>query len=52
MAVQVLDTSGQKRPKPVLNLSVEAPDMRPGDILEVWELVPPLRNQKRIKIRF
>jgi tRNA 2-thiouridine synthesizing protein A len=47
MAVQVLDTSGQKRPKPVLNLSIKAPDMRPGDVLEVWGDGPTFEKDVR-----
>lgn len=36
MSIQVLDTLGLKCPQPVLKLAVRAPDMRSGDILEVW----------------
>lgn len=36
MSIKVLDTLGLKCPQPVLKLAVKAPDMRPGDILEVW----------------
>jgi tRNA 2-thiouridine synthesizing protein A len=35
MAVEVLDTLGLKCPHPVLKIAVKAPDMMPGDILEV-----------------
>jgi tRNA 2-thiouridine synthesizing protein A len=35
MAIQVIDTLGQKCPQPVLKLAVEAPDMKPGEVLEV-----------------
>jgi tRNA 2-thiouridine synthesizing protein A len=35
MSVQVLDTLGMKCPQPVLKIAVKAPDMKPGDILEV-----------------
>jgi TusA-related sulfurtransferase len=35
MAVEVLDTLGQKCPQPVLKIAVKAPDMKQGDILEV-----------------
>ena len=35
MASEVLDTLGQKCPQPVLKIAVRAPDMKPGDILEV-----------------
>jgi TusA-related sulfurtransferase len=35
MALEVLDTLGQKCPQPVLKIAVKAPDMKPGDILEI-----------------
>ncbi len=35
MAVEVLDTLGLRCPQPVLKIAVKAPDMEPGDILEV-----------------
>ena len=35
MAVEVLDTLGLKCPQPILKIAVRAPDMQPGDILEV-----------------
>jgi tRNA 2-thiouridine synthesizing protein A len=35
MSVQVLDTLGMKCPQPVLKIAVKAPDMKPGDILEI-----------------
>ena len=35
MAVEVLDTLGMKCPQPVLKMAVKAPDMKPGDILEI-----------------
>jgi tRNA 2-thiouridine synthesizing protein A len=35
MSVQVLDTLGMKCPQPVLKVAVKAPDMQPGDILEI-----------------
>ena len=35
MALEVLDTLGQKCPQPVLKIAVKAPDMKHGDILEV-----------------
>jgi tRNA 2-thiouridine synthesizing protein A len=35
MTIQVLDTLGQKCPQPVLKLAVKAPDMKPGEVLEV-----------------
>jgi tRNA 2-thiouridine synthesizing protein A len=35
MALGFLDTVGLKCPNPVLKLAVKAPDMKPGDILEI-----------------
>jgi tRNA 2-thiouridine synthesizing protein A len=35
MPVHKLDTLGLKCPEPVLKIAVKAPDMEPGDILEV-----------------
>ena len=35
MAVEVLDTLGLKCPQPILRMAVRAPDMNPGDILEI-----------------
>ena len=35
MAVEFLDTLGMKCPQPVLKIAVMAPDMKPGDVLEV-----------------
>ena len=35
MAVEVLDTFGEKCPQPVLKIAVKAPDMKQGDILEI-----------------
>lgn len=35
MTIQILDTLGQKCPQPVLKLAVKAPDMKPGEVLEV-----------------
>ena len=35
MAVEVLDTLGLRCPQPVLKIAVKAPDMKPGDILEI-----------------
>ena len=35
MSATVLDTYGLKCPQPVLKIAVIAPDMHPGDILEV-----------------
>ncbi|MGD9022845.1 MAG: sulfurtransferase TusA family protein [Deltaproteobacteria bacterium] len=35
MSATVLDTYGLKCPQPVLKIAVIAPDMQPGDVLEV-----------------
>ena len=35
MKTEILDTVGLKCPQPVLQLAVIAPDMRPGEVLEV-----------------
>jgi tRNA 2-thiouridine synthesizing protein A len=48
MAVEVLDTLGLKCPQPVLKIAVIAPDMKPGDILEVLGDCPTFENDIRI----
>jgi len=35
MTIKVLDTLGLNCPQPILKIAVLAPDMNPGDILEV-----------------
>jgi tRNA 2-thiouridine synthesizing protein A len=35
MAMEVLDALGLKCPQPVLKIAVKAPQMEPGDILEI-----------------
>ncbi len=47
MAVQVLDTLGLKCPQPILKIAVKAPDMEPGDILEVLGDCPTLEKDVR-----
>lgn len=47
MAIQVLDTLGQKCPQPVLKLAVKAPDMKSGDILEVLGDCPTFERDVR-----
>jgi len=47
MAVRILDTLGQKCPQPVLRLAVQAPDMEPGDILEVLGDCPTFERDVR-----
>jgi len=53
VAVEVLDTLGQKSPQPVLKIAVKAPDMKHADILEILGDCPrPLRKMcapERIK---
>ena len=48
MAVEVLDTLGLKCPQPVLKIAVRAPDMKPGDILEVLGDCPTFEKDVRI----
>ena len=47
MATEVLDTVGQKCPQPVLRIAVKAPDMSPGDILEVLGDCPTFEKDVR-----
>jgi len=47
MAVEVLDTLGMKCPQPVLKIAVKAPDMQPGDILEVLGDCPTFEKDVR-----
>jgi tRNA 2-thiouridine synthesizing protein A len=47
MAAKVLDTLGQKCPQPVLKIAVRAPDMKPGDILEVLGDCPTFEKDVR-----
>ena len=35
MSNEILNTLGLNCPKPILKIAVKAPDMNPGDILEV-----------------
>ena len=35
MRIKLLDTLGMKCPQPVVKIAVKAPDMKPGDILEI-----------------
>ena len=48
MTVEVLDTLGQRCPQPVLKIAVRAPDMKPGDILEVLGNCPTFEKDLRI----
>jgi tRNA 2-thiouridine synthesizing protein A len=45
--VEILDTTGLKCPQPVLKIAVRAPDMNPGDILEVWGDCPTFEKDVR-----
>jgi tRNA 2-thiouridine synthesizing protein A len=47
MAVHVLDTLGLKCPQPVLKIAVRAPNMDPGDILEVLGDCPTFEKDVR-----
>lgn len=47
MAVEVLDTVGMKCPQPILKIAVQAPDMQPGDILEVLGDCPTFEKDVR-----
>ena len=47
MSTQVLDTLGLKCPQPVLKIAVKAPDMNPGDILEVLGDCPTFEKDVR-----
>ena len=44
---EVLDTLGLKCPQPVLKLAVKAPDMLPGDILEIIGDCPTFERDVR-----
>ena len=48
MAVKILDTLGLKCPQLVLKIAVIAPDMKPGDILEVLGDCPTFEKDIRI----
>ena len=47
MSLQVIDTLGMKCPQPVLKIAVQAPDMRPGDVLEVLGDCPTFEKDVR-----
>jgi tRNA 2-thiouridine synthesizing protein A len=47
MALAVLDTLGMKCPQPILKIAVKAPDMKPGDILEVLGDCPTFEKDVR-----
>ena len=48
MAVEILDTFGLNCPQPILKIAVKAPDMNPGDILEVLGDCPTFEKDVRI----
>ena len=45
--MEVLDTAGMKCPQPILKIAVKAPDMQPGDILEVLGDCPTFEKDVR-----
>jgi tRNA 2-thiouridine synthesizing protein A len=47
MKTEVLDTVGLKCPQLVLKIAVKAPDMKPGDILEVLGNCPTFEQDVR-----
>jgi tRNA 2-thiouridine synthesizing protein A len=47
MALHVLDTLGLKCPQPVLKIAVQAPNMKPGDVLEVLGDCPTFEKDVR-----
>ena len=48
MPVVVLNTLGLKCPQPVLKIAVKAPEMKHGDILEVWGDCPTFEKDVRV----
>ena len=48
MATEVLDTLGLKCPQPVLKIAVRAPNIKPGDILEILGDCPTFEKDIRI----
>ena len=49
MTLEVLDTLGLKCPQPVLKIAVKAPDMKPGDILEILGDCPTFEKDVRTR---
>ena len=47
MALEILDMLGMKCPQPVLKIAVKAPEMKPGDILEVLGDCPTFEKDVR-----
>jgi tRNA 2-thiouridine synthesizing protein A len=48
MTKEILDMVGMKCPQPVLKIAVRAPDMNPGDILEVIGDCPTFERDVRV----
>ena len=48
MTIEVLDMLGMKCPQPVLKIAVKAPDMNPGEILEVLGDCPTFEKDVRV----
>lgn len=48
MTVEILDMVGMKCPQPVLKIAVKAPEMNPGDILEVIGDCPTFERDVRV----
>ncbi len=48
MALEILDMVGMKCPQPVLKIAVKAPDMNPGDVLEVLGDCPTFEKDVRV----
>jgi len=47
MKTEVLDAIGLKCPQPILKIAVIAPDMKPGDILEILGDCPTFEKDVR-----
>lgn len=47
MATEVLDCCGLRCPQPVLKIAAKAPDMKPGDILEILADCPTFEKDVR-----
>ena len=48
MQVQILDTLGLKCPQPVLKIAMRAPQVGPGNILEVLADCPTFEHDVRV----
>ena len=47
MRVELIDTLGMRCPLPVVKIAVKAPDMKPGDILEILGDCPTFERDVR-----